>query len=501
MANCEVPAGKFGYCVLQEQREKVEAECFACAVEGEWTVILVPQSPSATQSESSWQVERASGSGPREGPELRVDDALVVSVLKVDTGAVRRVAQTRSVSRRFGDPRPSSATLFKAFYSSEWGASDAQAEMGLSSTEEGVRDRQSLELENRRLQLEVRRLSQGSRGEAATPQEKNPLLQSHIGTDEEGAAEDGCESFDSLGEDAPGEADMLVKRLAKFSFAEAAAARRREAEEPSRTQKLRERAAAVGQAAEREAERPMRRLEKDGALASGDQQSERATRSGRRAPARVPDREEVMLQMQLEMMRLMKEMREHRPGVDGDAPDGNELDGLRVVRNLSRMRVMKEQVQNNPKKTVREFREVWVERLGASGRAFKWQDRNEKIKWGKYASVKRFDWMLSHIMESMDRGDFEFAHAQVAQCMKVCHDFAGHGSWRAAWPYSHMVDPMAKHHHGATEAETEAVMGWLRTQDDLKAKVLKSTREQVSDEEEKPEGQEGDANKKKKKHR
>ncbi len=48
--------------------------------------------------------------------------------------------------------------------------------------------------------------------------------------------------------------------------------------------------------------------------------------------------------MQLEMMRLLKEMRELRPSVDGDALGGNEWHGLRVARNLSRMRVMKEQV-------------------------------------------------------------------------------------------------------------------------------------------------------------
>ena len=72
-----------------------------------------------------------------------------------------------------------------------------------------------------------------------------------------------------------------------------------------------------------------------------------------------------MLQMQLEMMRLMKEMREHRPGVDGDAPDGNELDGLRVMRNLTRMRALKEAIEANPDRNWREFRQMWITELGA----------------------------------------------------------------------------------------------------------------------------------------
>ncbi len=345
MAYCEVSAGRLGHCVLQEHRERVEVECYACAVEGEWTVALVPESRSTALSESSWEVERASNSGPtRDGPELRVDGGLVVRVLKADTGAVRRVAQTRSVNRRFGEQRPASAMLFKTFCNSEWGASDAGAEMSLLATEEGVRDRKALELENRRPQLELRSLSQGSRVDAERASEQSPLLEARIGTDEEVVAEDACESFDGPGEDAPGDADMLVKRLEKFSFAETAAARRRAALEPSRTQKLRERAAAAGQAAEQEAERPLRRQEKDGAPASRDRQGERATRSGRHAPAGAPDREERMLRMQLEMMRLLKEMRELRPSADGDALGGNEWHGLRVARNLSRMRVMKEQV-------------------------------------------------------------------------------------------------------------------------------------------------------------
>ena len=48
---------------------------------------------------------------------------------------------------------------------------------------------------------------------------------------------------------------------------------------------------------------------------------------------------------------------------------------------------------------------------------------------------------------------------------------------------THLVDPLKRYAHGGLEVETEVVMGWLRTQDDLEAKVLKSTKYHVSGDE------------------
>ena len=55
--------------------------------------------------------------------------------------------------------------------------------------------------------------------------------------------------------------------------------------------------------------------------------------------------------------------------------------------------------------------------------------------------------------------------------------------WKAAWPLPHLVDPLKRYAHGGLEVETEVVMGWLLTQDDLEAKVRKSTEHQVSGDE------------------
>ena len=108
-------------------------------------------------------------------------------------------------------------------------------------------------------------------------------------------------------------------------------------------------------------------------------------------------------------------------------------------------------------------------------------DRHKAISWRKYTSLKRCDWVLCHIVETLDRGNPELARAQAVQCMTCLHAFTDHGSWKASWPYTHMVDPLDRYTRGGLEAETEVVLGYLRTQDDIRSKVMRSTKDQVSE--------------------
>ena len=91
--------------------------------------------------------------------------------------------------------------------------------------------------------------------------------------------------------------------------------------------------------------------------------------------------------------------------------------------------------------------------------------------------------------------------------MKALREFTNFGSWRAAWPMTHMTDPLRRYTHGGMEAETEVVLGWLRTTDDLEARVMRSSKrvqDHLSEEDgeetaEKPEGKgAGKGNNKKK---
>ena len=188
----------------------------------------------------------------------------------------------------------------------------------------------------------------------------------------------------------------------------------------------------------------------------------------------------LQMQIQYEMLRQMRALSASSVGRD-DAPDADALDGLRVSRSLGRMRSLRESMEQNPERTYREYKDQWVRELGAEGRAFRWTDRNKSIRWGKFNSVRRCDWMLCHILETLERGEGALAKAQTVQCLKSLHEFSNNGEWKTSWPLTHMVDPLRAHAHGGTEVEMEAVLGWVKTQDDLRKKVITGGRPPTED--------------------
>ena len=144
---------------------------------------------------------------------------------------------------------------------------------------------------------------------------------------------------------------------------------------------------------------------------------------------------------------------------------------LRISRNLSRMRSLEARIEAEPLRTWRQYRARWVKLLGKEGGGFRWHDRNRAIKWKKYGGMRRVDFMLCQVLESLEQDRPEFARAQVVQCMKCLHEFSRHGSWKASWPLTHMVDPWDLDGHGGDDVEMEVIMSWLRTKDDLRRKV------------------------------
>ena len=218
---------------------------------------------------------------------------------------------------------------------------------------------------------------------------------------------------------------------------------------------------------------PGRGRERQSSYRSGPEWARHA--AGRDAPPwqQAPLDPSMALQMQIqyEIMHQMRALGASAASRD-DAPDADALDGLRVSRSLGRMRSLRETMEQNPERTYREYKDQWVRELGAEGRAFRWTDRNKSIRWGKFNSVRRCDWMLCHILETLERGDGALAKAQTVQCLKSLHDISNNGEWKTSWPLTHMVDPLRAHAHGGTEVEMEAVLGWVKTQDDLRRKVL-----------------------------
>ena len=80
--------------------------------------------------------------------------------------------------------------------------------------------------------------------------------------------------------------------------------------------------------------------------------------------------------------------------------------------------------------------------------------------------------MLFNVLETLEKGEVHLGIAQLVQCMKSLHEFATNRTWKTAWPLTHMVDLLRSHIHGGNEVEMETVLEYVRTQDDLRKKVL-----------------------------
>ncbi len=207
-----------------------------------------------------------------------------------------------------------------------------------------------------------------------------------------------------------------------------------------------------------------------------------------------------MLQMQ--MMKMMKEMSVDMRDGAGEGADSGELDGMRVMRTLSRMRTLKSQIKDNPRKIIDDYETDWQQEIGGAHKLWTWRDiAVEKIAWGKYRSMLRMYVMMGEVKALMEGGEYLQAEAQLVQLMKATHQFGLTGSWRTAWPYTHLPDPLEKRCHAGTEVEAEAIVGVLKTKDDIRKKVSQATRDLAPADEEDEEEQPGKGDKDKKKTR
>ena len=172
---------------------------------------------------------------------------------------------------------------------------------------------------------------------------------------------------------------------------------------------------------------------------------------------------------QLMMMQVMEAMLEKVQTPQGEDQGEGSLDGLRVVKALSRLRDLKTRMHQNPKGVYKAFKESWEEELGAEGKPWTWRDVSHHIPFGKFASIKRVHVLMGTVLSMLERGQTDLAMAQLCQNMKVLQEFTVSGSWDLAWPHSYVVDPISPKRHGAREEELEAVSGYIRVQHDLEA--------------------------------
>jgi len=188
---------------------------------------------------------------------------------------------------------------------------------------------------------------------------------------------------------------------------------------------------------------------------------------------------------QLMMMQVMEAMLERVQKPQSEDQAEGSLDGLRVVKALSRLRELKTRMHENPKEVYKAFKELWEEELGAAGKPWTWLDVSHHIPFGKFASIKRMHVLMGTVLSMLEHSRTDLAMAQLSQNMKVLQEFTVSGSWELAWPHSYVVDPINPKRHGAKEEELEAVSGYVRVQHDLEETSRKLGRGLVDSEDEK----------------
>ncbi len=467
MEKFEVPVGRFGYVALVTLGVAEEHECFVAAQDETHAVILVPAGGTVSPSTATEQSFVLSGAAASAAMTLPVSGMEIgVEVKKVPADSVRALAQSKRCKARFEPHRPNAGVLLSAFYHSATSAPDSIAKLDASSTDDGGAGKRVLERENQKLVKEVAELKRQQSFKSTTSRSGVPNHVICSGSEgSEGSGLESCVSGD--------EEDPIVKQLKELNVKAVLESR------------------GAGRASGR-----ARPAQSSRETAPADT-AEPAPRVSRRQVEKALERE-----VQLETLKLLKELRSGAGGhrVLDDAPEhAQDLDGVRVARSLGRMRALREHIHAQPERVSEEYKDHWVRELGAEGRAFRWIDRNRAIRWKKYSSIRRVDWMLCNIPETMETGNHRLAQAQLIQCLKSLHEFSNFGSWKAAWALTHMVDPLNKYQHGGMEVETEVTLAWLKTKDDLAAKVLRgSTQTDLKELISEDEGEGGDGADKKK---
>jgi len=137
------------------------------------------------------------------------------------------------------------------------------------------------------------------------------------------------------------------------------------------------------------------------------------------------------------------------------------------------MTKLKKSRLTKPKSIISRFREDIKEELNVrGGDLWKYRDLWDKTSFRNFRSIGRAGFILLEIIEQMDAGKPEVAHATAIQGWKAIRQFTlDQGSWQASWPLSLLPDPYEQNEWGGTHEEMAAVAGFLRAKADLKEKV------------------------------
>ena len=170
----------------------------------------------------------------------------------------------------------------------------------------------------------------------------------------------------------------------------------------------------------------------------------------------------TQLEIQMMMLSVLEKLSEKLSN-----EGAGELEGLKSLKALDKLRRLKEAMRRDPARVLRDFKEYWEEELNAAGKPWSWMDVCERIDWQKFLSAKRAFQMHGEVLKCLENKQYDLAAAQCVQNMKALQEFASTGDWLVAWPLTHMVDTISRRKHICREEELEAVLSHLKVQKEI----------------------------------
>ena len=168
-----------------------------------------------------------------------------------------------------------------------------------------------------------------------------------------------------------------------------------------------------------------------------------------------------------------------------------ELEGLKSLKALDKLRRLKEAMKRDPARILREFKEYWEEELNAAGKPWSRMDVCGRIDWQKFLSEKRAFQMQGEVLRCLKAKQYDLAAAQRVRNMKALQQFASAGDWLVARSLTHLVDTISRRKHICREEELEAVLSHLKVQKEIENAIR--TRGPARNDAENPEKGNGDS--------
>lgn len=194
---------------------------------------------------------------------------------------------------------------------------------------------------------------------------------------------------------------------------------------------------------------------------------------------------------QLKELRGRKGKKESKPVIsdqsasssqESSSESGEKLKG--AGKALRAFRRGKRAMRRRPERHIRRYIQEVEDQLGVSkDSSYLLTDYTRKLAWGKHRTLMRVHFALSHLLQTLLKGNVSQGALEVTQLLRAVHQCAlDQGEWKTAWLLLDLADPLEKPRFGGEAQQLELVASYVRAMADLEKKNRNNPNEKGDDE-------------------